>query len=374
MTFRRCRRQPILKFMVRTLVAAWSFTVVAPALGCTTLCILDAGRIVLGKNYDWYVSEGVLLVNKRGVARTAYVSGDPAARWTSAYGSVTFNQYGRDQPAGGMNEAGLVVEILWQNGSLYPAADARPAVGGGTGWIQYQLDTAANVDEVVASDRQIRIPRSGSTVHYFVADRSGAIAAIEFRDGRMVAHRGSALPAPALANDFYAESLAEYRSLESAGKLAPETFGSQSRFARAAKRALDYRPGGDPVQYAFDTLHEVAQGKQAIAPAPPAHVTQWSYVYEIDRLRLHFRSRAQPAVKTLSLPEIDFSCGTPVLHADIHLAEGGDVRARLKPYSRDANAALIKATWSQTPMLKLVPAQEIERVAAHPEKSICRKR
>lgn len=360
--------------MVRILVAAWSLVVAAPAVGCTTVCILDAGRIVFGKNYDWYVSEGVLLVNKRGVARTAHAPGDQAARWTSAFGSVTFNQYGRDQPAGGMNEAGLVVEILWQNGSVYPAPDARPAVGGGTGWIQYQLDMAATVDEVVASDQRIRIPRSGATVHYLVADRRGAIAAIEFRDGRMMAHRGSALPAPVLANDFYAESLAQYRALEAGGKLEPESFGFQSRFARAAKRALDYRPGGDPVQYVFETLQEVAQGKQALAPAPPAHVTQWGYVYEIDRLRVHFRSRAQPALKTLSLEGLDFSCATPVLHVDVHLAEGGDVRARLKPYSRDANTALIKTTWSQTPMLKLAPAQELERVAAHPEKSACQKR
>ena len=37
--------------------------------------------------------------------------GTPAS-WVSKYGSVTFNQYGRELPTGGMNEAGLVVETI----------------------------------------------------------------------------------------------------------------------------------------------------------------------------------------------------------------------------------------------------------------------
>jgi penicillin V acylase-like amidase (Ntn superfamily) len=30
---------------------------------------------------------------------------------------VTFNQYGRNFPSGGMNEAGLVIELMWLEGS-----------------------------------------------------------------------------------------------------------------------------------------------------------------------------------------------------------------------------------------------------------------
>ena len=43
------------------------------------------------------VGDGLLVVNQRGMVRTALVGpGDRAAKWTSRYGSVTFNQYGRD--------------------------------------------------------------------------------------------------------------------------------------------------------------------------------------------------------------------------------------------------------------------------------------
>jgi choloylglycine hydrolase len=327
--------------------------------------------LVFGQNYDWYVPEGVMLVNKRGVARVAYAPGDRGLKWTSRQGSVTFNQYGRDQPTGGMNEAGLVVALMWVDGTGYPAPDARPAVGGGTGWIQYQLDNATSVAEVIASDRQVRIPRSGSPLHYLVADRDGQVAAIEFRDGKLVVHTGSTLAVPAMANDFYAESVAEYKRLGEAGQLSPERIGTQPRFARAAIRTASYRPGVDPVQYVFDTLHEVAQGKSASAPAPNAQVTQWSIAYDIDSLRIHFRTRTHEAIKTVALTSLDFSCASPVAGIDVQQPAGGDVQPRLRTFTAADNLALIRASWSQTGMLKLTPASEMERIAALPDKSAC---
>lgn len=47
-------------------------------------------------------------------------------------------QYGRNFPTGGMNEAGLVIELMWLDGSRYPVPDARPAVDN-LQWIQYNL-------------------------------------------------------------------------------------------------------------------------------------------------------------------------------------------------------------------------------------------
>jgi choloylglycine hydrolase len=338
---------------------------------CTTLCIRDADRIVFGQNYDWYVAEGALLVNRRGVRRKAWAPQDRALEWTSVYGSVTFNQYGRGQPIGGMNETGLVVTMMWVNGTGFPAPDARHAVGGGTGWVQYQLDVASSVPEVVASDSEVRIPRSGAPLHYLVADRHGRVAAIEFREGKMVARTDTALVVPALANDFYDDSVAELKRLDAAGALSTDRIGTQSRFVRAAMRAAAFRAGADPVQYVFDTLHDVAQGKEALSPAPPAHITQWSIVYEIDRLRVHFRTRRHPAIKTLDLGPLDFSCVSPVLGMDVHQSDGGDVLGRLRPYTSIDNVALVRSTWGQTGFLKLRPLEEMEYVGMLPYQSVC---
>jgi penicillin V acylase-like amidase (Ntn superfamily) len=183
-----------------------AFALPVSSLACTTFCLLSEDRIILGKNYDWHIATGLLFVNKRGVERSGQPPRDRGKDWVSKFGSVTFNQYGRDLPAGGMNEVGLVVEVMWMNGTVFPEPDHRPAVTG-TSWVQYQLDTSRSVSDVVASNAEVRISRSAAPLHYLVAERSGDVAVIEFRDGEQVVYRGTTLPVPALANDFYADAL-----------------------------------------------------------------------------------------------------------------------------------------------------------------------
>jgi len=338
---------------------------------CTTLCIRDANRIVFGQNYDWYVADGAVLVNKRGVSRTAWAPRDKALQWKSRYGSVTFNQYGRGNPIGGMNEAGLVVAMMWVIGTSYPVADARPAVGSGVGWIQYQLDTARTVSEVIASDARTRISAFSAQLHYLVADRSGDVAVIEFREGKMLVRQGNGLPVAALANDFYDDSLVEFERLKAAGALGPDRIDAAPRFVRASARAAAYRTGTDPVRYVFDTLHEVAQGKEASSIQPPAHITQWSVVYELDRLQVHFRTRQQPAIKTIAFGALDFACGSPVAGMDVHQAESGNANSRLRPFTRAQNVALVESTWSQTAYLRLRPREMLESSANTPYEAEC---
>src|SRR4051812_40275203 len=117
------------------------------ALACTTFCLKNEGEVLSGGNYDWTIGDGLVFVNKRGVAKRATVeeSGNPA-RWVSQYASVTFNQYGRENPTGGMNEAGLVVEVMWLAETEYPKEGPRPTVGSQE-WVQYELDTSATVEE-----------------------------------------------------------------------------------------------------------------------------------------------------------------------------------------------------------------------------------
>lgn len=348
------RRLPILAALVLTLASA------VPAPACTTFCLRDEGRIVFGKNYDWSVGDGMLVVNKRGVTRTADAAGDPKpARWESKYGSVTFNQYGRDFPSGGINEAGLTIELMWLDGSRYPAADARPAVDV-LQWIQYQLDSHATVAEVLASEKGLRIT-SQVPLHYLVADRKGQVATVEFLDGRMVAHTGKDLPVAALANSTYDDSVAFARKQ---GADVPAGIGSLSRFARAASKVRTFDAGGtDPVAYAFETLDQVAQ----------PGFTQWSIVYEVDRGRVHFRTRDQRKIRTLDLKAVDFACSPPVRVLDLDADVQGDVAKRLLPYTRDLNRSLVAASFRKTPFLARTPEVELERVARYPESDVCRR-
>ena len=66
---------------------------------CTTFCMKDGEQVTLGRNYDWGIGIGMLMANKRDVSKTAMFQKDERpAKWISKYGSLTFNQYGREFP------------------------------------------------------------------------------------------------------------------------------------------------------------------------------------------------------------------------------------------------------------------------------------
>src|SRR3954447_12341560 len=119
-------KTPMRRVPVLLLTLALTGLLPPPADACTTFCLRKDSTAVFGKNYDWHFDDGLVLVNKRGVAKTAAPppAGSPA-QWTSRYGSVTFNQFGREFPNGGLNEAGLALELMWLNETLYPAPDQR---------------------------------------------------------------------------------------------------------------------------------------------------------------------------------------------------------------------------------------------------------
>ncbi len=111
--------------------------------------------------------EGLVFINKRGVLKTANAAGRDdfkrPAKWISKYGSISFNQHGRELPLGGMNEAGLVVESLVLKETNYPAPDSRPSISI-LQWVQYQLDTNSTIQEVIESSSQLRIPQPRSGI------------------------------------------------------------------------------------------------------------------------------------------------------------------------------------------------------------------
>lgn len=320
-------------FVLATLVL---FADVAGA--CTTFC----NRGLFGRNYDWNIGYGALMVNKRGLAKTA--RGESPARWTSKYGSLTFNQYGRENPTGGMNERGLVVELMWLSGTTYPPPDRRPQLSE-LEWVQYQLDTAATVAEVVASLDNVRIARDSVPLHFLIADRNDDVASIEFLNGKAVVHRGNDLPHRALANDPYE------RSLDAMKK------GANDRFARAAKGVAN----ATNVNAAFALLDRVADPRR----------TQWSIVYDQKKLVAHYRTMNNRKVRMVRLDALQFGCGTPVKMLDIDHGSG-DITKQLEPYSSDANTKLVRRSVRETPFLSRMTDRQIEEAARWSERAACR--
>ncbi len=182
----------------------------------TALVIKNLGTVILARNLDGPAGDGYVFVNKRRVAKNGFGGmGAAPLRWTSKYGSVTFNQFGREFPWGGINEQGLVIEAL-AGPAVYPAPDKRPSLNE-LQWLQYQLDNHRSVREVRKSDRRLRIARLFLDLHFLVADRSGKTAVVEFAGGRMVSYTGSRLPVRALAEESYEVSCRRLEALRGPG-------------------------------------------------------------------------------------------------------------------------------------------------------------
>ena len=342
------------------LALAW---ILPAADACTTFCLRKGSTAVFGKNYDWHFDDGLVLVNKRGVAKTAAPApGGPPAQWTSRYGSVTFNQFGREFPNGGLNEAGLALELMWLDETLYPAPDQRPALGA-LEWIQYQLDNYATVNEVAKNAGRLRITSEGK-VHFLACDKAGSCATIEFLAGQPVVHTGASLPAPALANHTYDESLRFLKANRSGpgNSQALAGQGSLQRFARAASRAEAFgsRGNDDPIGYAFATLDDVAQGDY----------TQWSIVYDLRAGRVHWRTRQNRTVRSVALASFDLSCAAPVKVLDIQTGSG-DVARRFADYTPEANRKLVASSYRKVQTAVKVRPEELEATLAQPARTTC---
>jgi len=202
---------------------------------CTTFCLKNSRDLIFGKNYDFPIGHGIVFVNKRGVSKAGFAwhKGQPLA-WVSKYGSITFNQFGRDNPMGGVNERGLVVELMELRETRYPDPDERPALDN-LEWIQYQLDKYSSVEEVLTHVDQIRM-LPGIGLHFLLADRSGATAGIEFLNGKAVYHNKEGMPLSVMTNSVYEESVRHVQQYEGFGGTKPLPLGSSSfdRFVRAA--------------------------------------------------------------------------------------------------------------------------------------------
>jgi choloylglycine hydrolase len=320
-------------------------------IACTTFLLGQDAALVVGKSYDWAIGDGQLVSNKRGVAKKALRArpADPPLTWVSKHASLTFNQYGRELPNGGMNDAGLVVEIMWLT-SEAPPVDQRPTVSE-LQVIQWWLDSFGSTAELVAHAKEVRISPIYGRVHYLACDKGGQCAALEHVEGKLVITPG----VKALANHTYAESHAF--EVAHHGQL-PEGPGSLERFTRVS--TLQARPEPDLPKQAFSMLDRVRDPKRS----------QWNIVYEPGRARIWFRTLHEPRIRYVDLAAFPPSCTAPVEVLDIDYPGEGDVRKAFRPWTEAANQALLDR--SLKPLRdRLPPALPTSGLAHYPALQSC---
>lgn len=310
-----------------------------PGFTCSTISLAHDGNVVVGRNLDWLMGGGVIVVNQPGVNKFALALNPQAdqtkmAKWTSKYGSVTFDMLSREFPCGGMNEKGLVVNEMTLSESIYPPADNRQGLTP-LQWIQYMLDTCQSVDDVIQANDKIRIEQEVPSRHHFlVADKSGKTATFDFVDGKMQVHTGDSLPAPCLTNNTYEESAAYLKQHQGFGgdKALVKDRGSLNRFATAADLLKKYDGNTNPTNYAFHILQEVSQGK----------ATVWSIVFDVQNQKISYRTSVNKAVRAITMSEFDFATSSPTLICEVDNKFTGDITSKFQPYSEAINRKTVE--------------------------------
>lgn len=317
---------------------------------CTTFCLKKDSAVIVGKNLDWSIGDGFIVINKKNVSKFSLVNpGKKPVHWISNYGSITFNQFGVELPLGGMNEAGLIVEELSYSPSVYPTNDSLCSLNE-MQWLQYQLDNFSNVEEVIQNLSAIQITKFMFGLHYFVSDRSGSSAVIEFLDGKSVFYSGADLPVAVLSNNSYRNSIKYLKFHQGfGGDMIPRNgSGSQERFVRTAMLLKNY-DDSYPADYAFSILENVKQQD-----------TQWSIVYDPVHLSIKFKIKDQLEIQQLDFKSVKFSDSKSGEY--YRLGSSCTSQELLRCFNRitrNKNNALLKLVFN-----KLVKFEEMDRSTA----------
>lgn len=322
---------------------------------------------LMALNYDFYFPQGLLIVAAAGAEKKSL--GQPQLRWTAIYGTVTLNQFGRELPTAGMNEAGLAGQILQQdNGPAYQTD--KPSLNE-LQWLQHALDTCSNIDDVIAMAQRISMKWEIYPVHYGFCDAQGQLAFLSFSQYGVRVHMPDGVTQPpVLTNTEYNLACDTWR--EDNFVANPRRNKSDYRFERlaASAPAADVDSYEEAKQHLLQRLHKVKVeprwwSRWLFWLMPPRSFTVWTTLFEPQARRLEFFTLISPGKKNILLDASLFKRARQAngLVFDLNNPAQGDIGAYLKPYQRQHNARLIEIAYPKN----LLNAQERNALIEYPE-------
>lgn len=291
---------------------------------CTRAVYLGPNNMtVTGRTMDWRDEMPTnLWLLPAGTQRVSYDNG-PHLSWTSKYGSVVAVSYDIGTSEG-MNEKGLVAQLLYLTESQYGKPDNRPVMGMSI-WCQYVLDNFATVSEAVAKLKQdsfrIDAPAmpggQASTMHMAISDSTGNSAVVEYIDGKISIHEGRQYQV--LTNSpSYDQQLAvrDYWAPIGGLNMMPGTNKSSDRFVRASFYINAVEQTSDPkvaVASVFSVMRSVSVPLGISTPDQPNNSsTRWRSVSDQKNRVYYFETTLAPAILWVDLNEADLKPGAPV--------------------------------------------------------------
>lgn len=267
----------------------------------------------------------------RGMKRNGEV-GKNSIEWVSKYGSLAISSWDIST-SDGMNEKGLVTNMLWLVESAYPSFDKEGTKKGMaiSLWAQYVLDNFATVAEAVeALEREDFavvsdfIPGTDkfTTVHLSISDATGDNAILEYINGKLVIHHDPSYTV--MTNDPAYDkqlSIAKYWENIPGKTFLPGSVTASDRFVRA-KFFINAIPQTDNTRVAVASVFSVIRNTSVpygfeIEGYPNLSTTRWRAVADQKNLVYYFETALTPNTFWVDLKKIDFSAGASVKKLDL---------------------------------------------------------
>ncbi|MDD9341647.1 linear amide C-N hydrolase [Providencia heimbachae] len=313
--------QLIKKSIVTLLTIAAVYIPAMVSQACTRVVYLGENeQVMTGRTMDWKYDIGTnLWIFPRGMERDG-IAGPHSLKWKSKYGSVIASGYDIST-TDGINEEGLVANLLWLAESEYPQLnDKQPALSISL-WAQYMLDNYATVAEAVAALEKTpllvvtdNVPGQDrlATLHLSLSDASGDSAIVEYIDGKQVIHHSRKYQV--MTNSpAYEKQLAMQEYWQGIGGtvMLPGTNRSADRFARAQfyiNAIPQQTTANKAVASVFGVIRNVSVPYGLTSEASPEiSSTRWRTLVDHKRQLYFFESALTPNIFWTDLTKIDFS-------------------------------------------------------------------
>ena len=231
-------------FLITALVIIFSVIPQKRVRACTRVVYQgNKDMVITGRTMDWKEdTRSNIWIFPRGMERNGEVGKDPM-RWKSKYGSVVTSAYDICS-TDGMNEKGLVANLLWLAESSYPQWNGEKPALSIAAWVQYMLDNFATVSEAVSeiekntfdvvSDMMPDGTRM-ATLHLSISDATGDNAIFEYIDGKLNIHHNRSYQVMTNSPVFDQQlALDDYWKTIGGTTFLPGTNRAADRFVRAS--------------------------------------------------------------------------------------------------------------------------------------------
>jgi penicillin V acylase-like amidase (Ntn superfamily) len=309
---------------------------------CTRALLQGSDNTVMtGRSMDWEEDMMTdLWIMPQGIVRQGE-AGPNSPTWTAKYGSVVASVYNL-ATADGMNEKGLVMNMLYLAESNYGADNGKQPTLSVSLWGQYALDNYATVNEaasaLTANPFLIKAPNlpngTASTVHLSLSDPTGDSAIFEYVAGKLVVHHDKKYQVMTNSPTFSKQlALNDYWQTIGGNVFLPGTSRAADRFARASfylsavptKIAHQFIKSVPDSSFSHQAVAEVLSIMRAVSVPlgistpnePNIASTLWRTVSDQKNLIYYFDSSTRPNTFWVDLHKIDFKTGSSVRRLDL---------------------------------------------------------